>query len=191
MRIISGKFRGRRLLSVPGLRTRPTSDRVRENLFNILARHPVEANVLDLFAGTGALGIEALSRGARSAVFVENVPAALKILHANVEALSLGGQTKILSWDIGRNLDCLLAFPRTFDLVFMDPPYRKEWIVPTLQALLQSGSLTEEALVVVEHAAAEPMPASIAGLRRIDERRYGATRLTFLSPSDPTTSAGS
>lgn len=185
MRIISGHLRGRTLKSVPGLSTRPTADRIRESLFNILGTKPQGARVLDLFAGTGALGIEAISRNAELAVFVENAPRALSILKENLQRFDLLQRSRILRWDITKNLNCLKVYPRTFDLVFMDPPYSRHLIMPTLDHLRESGSLGPDALVIAEHSPAERIEEKEVGLSRIDERRYGRTQLTFLSVHAP------
>jgi 16S rRNA (guanine966-N2)-methyltransferase len=180
MRIISGQLRGRKLKTVPGLSTRPTADRVRESLFNILDAEVKGAHVLDLFAGTGALGIEAISRGAGSVVFVESEPRALSVLRSNLQLLNLEPWSRVLRWDIAKNLNCLKTYPHTFDLVFMDPPYHRKLVMPTLIHLCTSGSLCSKALIVVEHAPAEALEEASLGMQRIDERRYGSTQLTFL-----------
>ena len=180
MRIISGQLRGRKLKSVPGRSTRPTADRIRESLFNILGPKPQGAHVLDLYAGTGALGIEALSRGAELAVFVESAARALSVLNDNLQRLNLEQRSRVLRWDITKNLNCLQPYPQAFDLIFMDPPYSRHLIPPTLDHLRKSGALNVEALIIIEHASAERFETAPAGLMRIDERRYGTTQLTFL-----------
>jgi 16S rRNA (guanine966-N2)-methyltransferase len=180
VRIISGQLRGRKLKTVPGMSTRPTSDRVRESLFNILDAKPRGARVLDLFAGTGALGIEAISRGAESALFVESAPRALSILKANLQSFGLEQQSRVLRWNITKNLNCLKPYTHTFDLVFMDPPYSRQLIMPTLAHLRKSEALCAGALIVIEHAPGEVFEETSLGMRRVDERRYGSTQLTFL-----------
>lgn len=183
MRIISGKLRGRKLKTFKGSDVRPTSDRVREALFNILDRRPVNASVLDLFSGTGALGIEALSRGAEMAVFVDNSVRALDVLRKNLDYCALQHCTRAIHWDISKNLKCLKTYPRTFDLVFMDPPYRHELVPLALQHLLQSQCMAPGALLAVEHEARKPPDINSIQLACIDNRRYGRTGLSFFTYS--------
>ena len=179
MRIVAGNLRGRKLASVNGLRIRPTADRVREALFNILDRRPVEAAVLDLFAGTGALGIEALSRDARIAVFVENGTQTLAALRKNIGLCRIEARSRVIRWDIRKNLNCLKTYPRYFDLVFMDPPYRQSLVQPTFNHLLDIRTLAPQALVVVEHDPTEIIRPPASTLAGVDSRRYGRTQLSF------------
>ena len=181
MRVIGGKLRGRKLGTLRGRSIRPTSDRVREALFNILGSKPVEAAVLDLFAGTGALGIEALSRGATQAVFIDKAPSTLSVLRKNIALCGLERCSKILQWDIVKNLKCLHAYPRSFNLAFLDPPYGCDMIEPALHHLIEADLLAEGACIVVEQDAREGAISTGPEIRREDERRYGDTRLTFLS----------
>ncbi len=185
MRVIAGTLRGRTLAAPAGLATRPTGDRVREALFSILGG-VAGARVLDLYAGTGALGIEALSRGAARATFVEDARPALAALRANVAALALSGACDVVASPVERAWRRPgLAGP--FDLVLADPPWRD---VPTgalgraLAALAEQGRLAPDARVVVEHAASDAPPV-LAGLERHDERRYGDTALAFYSLANP------
>ena len=135
LRIIAGDLKGRKLRTVRGTKTRPTANRTREAIFNILASQIPGSRVLDLFAGTGAFGIEALSRKADKAVFIDNDDEPIAALRANVKSLGLERQTIIIRWDLTKNLNCLKSSTESFDLVFMDPPYRKRMIEPTLQNL--------------------------------------------------------
>ncbi|MEL6980716.1 MAG: 16S rRNA (guanine(966)-N(2))-methyltransferase RsmD [Pseudomonadota bacterium] len=191
MRIVGGGLAGRRLAGLGAgapSALRPTSDKVRESLFNILAHGdfpPLEgARVLDLFAGSGALGLEALSRGAARAVFVEEDPKARALIRENVEALGLIGETKIFRRDATR-LGPHRGAP--FDIVFLDPPYGKGLGERALSAARAGGWLSDGALAVLEEtAAADPQPE---GFEERDRRRYGDTeirlfRLAALSP-DP------
>jgi 16S rRNA (guanine966-N2)-methyltransferase len=193
MRITGGTYRSRALRAPPGHATRPTSDRVREALFGILSSAgAVEgARVLDLYAGTGALGLEALSRGAVHAVFVESARAAAAALRANVAALHVGDRVALLA----ANVD--VATPRIvregpFGLVLADPPWA---IVDTgdvarsLSILVQAGAFAAEAWVVVEHAS-RSVPPEVVGLSPFDARRYGDATLAFyktaiLPPAPP------
>jgi 16S rRNA (guanine966-N2)-methyltransferase len=182
LRIIAGELRGRRLATVPGLKTRPTADRTRESVFNILGPTLGGLHVLDLFAGTGACGLEALSRGAAAACLVEVGREALKVLAANVAALGLGQRAQVVRWDAARNLNCLRDREPKFDLVFMDPPYRQGLVTPALAHLRAAGCLAAGARLVVEHAAEDALPELEGrGFRLTDQRRYGITLVSFLT----------
>ena len=180
MRIISGSLKGRKLAPVHGRKTRPTADRVRESLFNILGARPGRTSVLDLFAGTGALGLEALSRGAAQAVFVENSVQALGVLRKNIQQCRMQDRALVIHWDITRNLTCLQPYPRVFDLIFMDPPYGRQLICPALQYLSQSGCPAPGALLVVETSRDEVLADLPTGWQCEDMRTYGGTKLWFL-----------
>ncbi len=180
LRIIAGYLKRKKLYSPDGFYTRPTSDRLRESIFNILAFDIQKTVVLDLFAGTGAFGIEALSRGAASVVFVDHNPKALSVLKRNLQSCNLGDRTTIIKWDIKKNLNCLKPFNSTFDLVFMDPPYNKNLIQPTLTHLFQGKSLLDRACIVVEHALLEPILDDMAGFSLVKRRKYGKIIVSFL-----------
>lgn len=185
MRIVGGKFRGRAIAAPAGRDTRPTSDRAREALFNILAHAPWSPGlegrrVLDLFAGSGALGFEAISRGASFALFVETDASARGALRDNIEALGLFGATRIHrrdAADLGQK-PANLGDP--FDLVFMDPPYHKGLGEAALAKLVPGGWIGAEALIVLECAADES--PEIVGYATLDEREYGAAKVLFLKP---------
>jgi 16S rRNA (guanine966-N2)-methyltransferase len=183
MRIVGGRHRGRRLLAPPGDTVRPTSDRAREALFNILSHGRLAAGgipfagaaVLDAFAGTGALGLEALSRGAAEAVFFERDPEAIAFLRKNVATLGESARAQIMPYDATRppraGLRCALAF--------LDPPYRSGVAAAALEAIEAAGWLTPDALAVIELGAREQFELP-AGFTLLDERVYGAARLVFL-----------
>lgn len=181
MRVVAGRLRGRSLASPASRDIRPTADRLRESVFNILMHayeNPVQdARVLDLFAGTGALGIEAVSRGAAFALFVDNGAEARALLRNNVEALGLGGVTKVYRRDA---TDLGPAHPvPPFSLVFLDPPYGKGLAEKALASLQDGGWLTEGALLVVEEAkAASFKPPD--GFEELDRRAYDDTEFVFL-----------
>ena len=185
MRIVGGRLRGR-LLEAPASRAiRPTSERLRESIFDILIhRHAgvVEgARVVDLFAGSGALGIEALSRGAKFALFVDNGPEARALLRANVEVFALGGVTRI--WRADATLLGKAPAGPPFTLAFLDPPYEKGLAGPALTGLVEGGWLASGALVVVEESAEAEIGAPTT-LRIVDERVYGETKVVFLAYGD-------
>jgi len=181
VRIVGGRLRGR-LLRAPASRAiRPTSERLRESIFDILVhRHPDRlegGRVIDLFAGSGALGLEALSRGAEFALFVDDGLEARALLRANVEALGLGGQAQIRRADAAR-LGPAPAGP-PFTLAFLDPPYGKGLAAPALAALARGGWLAPDALcVVVEAQSAEIAAPEFFAL--VDERTYGDTKIAML-----------
>ena len=186
MRIIAGRFKGRLLQAPSGLETRPTSDRLREALFNVLAHgydDPVtDARVLDLFAGTGALGLEALSRGAAFVQFVEEAAAARGLIKANVEALGVAGVTKVYRRDATYMGPVAPAEP--FSLVFCDPPYGKGLAASALASALKGGWLTSDAVVIVEERA-DQKDILPHGFETIEERLYGETKLVFACLSRP------
>jgi 16S rRNA (guanine966-N2)-methyltransferase len=170
VRVIAGVYGGRRLRAPAGSATRPTSDRVREALFSILGARVEGARVLDLFAGSGALGLEALSRGAARATFVESAQPALAVLRANVEAL--GADAEIVRADASRWLRAAPSDARQYDLVFLDPPYRRAQALGAGLSELLPAVLAQGALVVAETDRRAPLELTI---RHIDERRYGDT----------------
>jgi 16S rRNA (guanine966-N2)-methyltransferase len=179
MRIVAGKFRGATIDAPKGLGTRPTSDRVREALFNVLEHGKPEidfegARVLDLFAGSGALGLEALSRGARYCLFIEDDAGARAAIRRNVEALGLTGITKIWRRDATRLGPAGTVSP--FDLVFCDPPYGKGFGERALTAAVEGGWLKAGAVAVLEERAGLA-PAWPAPFAEIDRRRYGDTEI--------------
>ena len=184
LRIVGGRHRGRKLESPPGLDVRPTSDRARESLFNILEHgklakgglSPVrDARVLDAFCGTGALGLEALSRGAAHATFLERDPAALKLARTSAEKLGEAANASFVAGDATRP-------PRASEpctLVFLDAPYGEGLSAPALAALAEAGWLAPGAIAVAETETREDLVPP-AGFTAVDERRYGKAKLTFL-----------
>ncbi len=180
MRIIGGELKGRKLLSVRGTHTRPTADRTREAIFNILGSHVREAVVLDLFAGTGALGLEALSRGAHSAFFIENNKHVRSILTRNIVSSGVESKAITVQWNIAKNLKCIQSSDPVFNLVFMDPPYGKHLVAPTLSNLHDSCCLKTKARVIIEHTQIEVVSDGAGPFKLLDQRRYGKTLVSFL-----------
>ncbi|MES2028461.1 MAG: 16S rRNA (guanine(966)-N(2))-methyltransferase RsmD [Pseudomonadota bacterium] len=181
MRVVGGRLKGRNIASPTTQAIRPTADRLREALFNILIHayeNPIlDARVLDLFAGTGALGIEAVSRGAKFTLFVDNGSEARALLRNNVEALGLGGVTKVYRRDAA---DLGPAHPvEPFSLVFLDPPYRMKLAEKSLNSLRNGGWLTPDALLVVEEAK-DAAFAAPDGFEELERRAYDDTEFTFL-----------
>jgi 16S rRNA (guanine966-N2)-methyltransferase len=180
MRIVGGRHRGRALEAPKSQAIRPTADRLRESLFNILTHayeNPVEgARVLDLFAGTGALGLEALSRGAAFVLFVDDGAEARALLRGNVDALGAGGASKVYRRDATRLGPVELA---PFSLAFLDPPYGKGLAEQALSSARDGGWLVPAALIVVEEAVAAKFAAPV-GFEELERRGYGETELVFL-----------
>src|SRR6201993_479379 len=181
MRVVGGRLKGRNLASPSSRDIRPTADRLRESVFNILIHaydNPIDgARVLDLFAGTGALGIEAVSRGAAFALFVDNGAEARALLRSNVETLALGGVSKVYRRDA---TDLGPAHPmQPFALAFLDPPYGKGFAEKALVSLREGGWLTPGALVVVEEAKAAGFAAP-EGFEELERRAYDDTEFVFL-----------
>ncbi|MGI9405229.1 MAG: 16S rRNA (guanine(966)-N(2))-methyltransferase RsmD [Hyphomicrobiaceae bacterium] len=182
MRIVAGKYRGRRLAVPEGQGTRPTGDRVREAIFNILAHGWFEQGttglrVLDVFAGTGALGLEALSRGAEFALFMEIDADARGLIRQNIEALELTGHTKIFRRDATSPGEIGSMAP--FDLVFLDPPYGKGLGEQALAALRDGGWLAENAVAILEEKAGQDIEVP-SGFTAEDHRTYGDTQVLVL-----------
>jgi len=178
LRVISGTLKGKKLFSVKGLRLRPTSDRVRESVFDILRGIIAGSRVLDLFSGTGAMGIEALSREALAAVFIENHPGSLEVLKRNLAACRLEGVSEVLAKEAEEGLRFLEGRGENFDFIFLDPPYGKGLACRIVARLAKSVLLKPETLIVVEHSPAE-MIEEIFPLERVDFRKYGSTRISF------------
>lgn len=170
MRVVAGRYRGRRLVAPPGDATRPTSDRVREALFSVLGRSVEGARVLDLFAGSGALGIEALSRGAAAAVFVDRAPAAIKAVRTNLAALGIEADVRRL--EARAALRAASARAEAYDLVFLDPPYRRAAALGRELSEALPAVLAPGARVISESDRREPLELALA---LTDERRYGDT----------------
>jgi 16S rRNA (guanine966-N2)-methyltransferase len=184
MRIVAGRFRGRNLVAPEGRATRPTSDRARQALFDVLAHAEYApdlqgAAVIDLFAGSGALGLEALSRGARFCLFVETDDEARGAIRENIDAFGLFGATRVhrrSATDLGPRP---ASAGGPFDLAFLDPPYRQGLGEPAAAELLKGGWLNPGALMVFERAADEPDP-EIEGVAILDARTWGAARVLFM-----------
>jgi 16S rRNA (guanine966-N2)-methyltransferase len=190
MRIVAGKHRGRRIAAPEGHDVRPTSDRAREAVFNILQHGNftadgtsplIDAHVLDVFAGSGALGLEALSRGAARLTCIENSATARSALRANVKTLGETARVTVVQADATKPP---MPAGQPCQLVLMDPPYRSGLAAPALAALAERGWLADGAICVAEISAAEALEAP-AGFTPIDERRYGKAKLMFLCYGAP------
>jgi 16S rRNA (guanine(966)-N(2))-methyltransferase RsmD len=189
MRVIAGSARGRRLDTVAGWSVRPTADRVKEALFSALgSRASLDgAAILDLFAGSGALGIEALSRGARHLTFVEQDRAARLVLARNLERCGFSDRASVLAVPVRRALDELARRATRFDGALLDPPYGRGLAAATLEALGQGTVLAEGAWVAAEHSVDDQLAEGYGGLRLTASKRYGSTALTLYSNGEERT----
>ena len=184
MRVIAGKFRSRQLKSLRGLALRPTSDRLRGTLFNVIADRVEGSSFLDVFAGTGAVGIEALSRGAREVLFIENHGPAAALIKKNLESLGLRAEARVVTLDALRGLERLAgeaaAKPKDYDIVFLDPPYAAaEDYRRVLVFLGASSLLSEGSLVIAEHQRKFELPERAGKLERMRVLRQGDAALSF------------
>ena len=176
MRIISGEARGRRLKELPGMDTRPTTDKVKESLFNIIQFEVEGRRVLDLFGGTGQLGIEALSRGAASCTFVDQRREAIKVIEENVRLCSFTERARVVQGD---SLSFLASCRERFGLIFLDPPYRTDLLEKSLESIIAFDILSENGIIVCESAADKLMPPAAAPYVWGRDYRYGKIKLTL------------
>jgi 16S rRNA (guanine(966)-N(2))-methyltransferase RsmD len=179
LRVISGSAKGRRLKTLVGNHTRPTSDRVRESLFNILGQDLCGIRFMDLFAGSGAVGVEALSRGASICVFVDAYVEACRVIRANLMATRLYTNAEVHCREVISAIEIAARKGRLFDCVFMDPPYDKGLLRRALERVSEGRILSEDAVVVVEHSKREPLPAVQGVCHRFRIQAYGDTMLSF------------
>jgi 16S rRNA (guanine(966)-N(2))-methyltransferase RsmD len=195
MRIIAGKFRSRQLKSLKGMALRPTSDKLRETLFNVLGELVMDSRFLDLFAGTGAVGIEALSRGAGEAILVEKHPPAVALIKKNLESLDIREGARVLPLDalqaLKRLADGPTAVAARIDILFLDPPYAEQiQYANVLRFLGEANLLAENAVVIAEHQRSLDLPETFGKLERVRVLRQGDAALSFFRfrpPSQPET----
>ncbi len=181
MRVISGKVRGLKLTTPECDTTRPTADRIKESIFNMLASDLGDSCFLDIFGGTGAIGIEALSRGAREAYFIENSSKSVKILKSNVKATRLTGAV-VLEMDFKLALHSLGKEQKKFDIIFMDPPYHKGFVSEVLELIKEHKLLNPEGFIVIEQS--EKDPDDFQGFSIFKEKKYGVTKIYFLHENE-------
>jgi len=181
MRIIAGSLKGKEIKSLPGLATRPLLGRIKKSLFDILGNKVVNARFLDLYAGTGSVGIEALSRGAKYALFVEKDSHSARLIKENLRRLELEKEAKVVEVDVLNydNQAGKFSFPGQFDLVFAGPPYRMNLIKDTLAMILKSRVLRENSWVICQHHFKEKVPKREGFLSLFRKERYGKTVLSF------------
>ncbi|MDO5456912.1 MAG: 16S rRNA (guanine(966)-N(2))-methyltransferase RsmD [Atopococcus tabaci] len=179
MRVISGEFKGRHLEALPGEGTRPTSDKVKESLFNIIGPYFEADTVVDLFSGSGNLGIEAVSRGVTHGYLVENNEQAVRVIQENVDSLELNDRITVLNQSAQSALDYFQAHQIKINLLFLDPPYDMDVIEEILTVSLNKGILSKRAIVVCETTKYKEFPDALGDLEKIRDQKYGKTRLTI------------
>jgi len=184
MRISAGEHRGRRLQGVKGKATRPTSDLLRQAVFNVLGAQIQGAQVLDLFAGTGSVGLEALSRGAASATFVERDRRAVETLRSNLANLNLTSHARVIAGDVLLALKRFEAAGETFDCIFLDPPYAGELAARCIEILADGVLLSENSALVTQAFHKTPLPEQVGILRRTWRRRYGESSLAVYTKEE-------
>lgn len=183
VRIIAGSARGHRIETLKGVATRPTADRVKESVFSILQARLPGAHVLDLFAGSGALGMEALSRGAAHAVFSDRSLDCIRLIRKNADRLGFSSRCRMIHGEFERTLEKLQAEGMRFDVVFLDPPYRAGFLPKALELLFALGLMLKGAVAACEHDAATVIEDdACTGYAVCDRRRYGSTGYTFITP---------
>ena len=179
VRIIGGIYRGRRLRAVEGLAVRPTSDRLRETLFNILAPRVEGSRFLDICAGSGAVGLEALSRGASEATLIDNSSRACSVIEANLRALGIKREASVINRDATAALKRLAEESKQFDIAFLDPPYASGIYAAVMHTLATTGLLSNDSIVIVEHRAKVPPETEYDGLRLFREVKQGESAIAF------------
>ncbi len=172
MRIISGKAKGRRLTALPGNNTRPTTDRIKESIFNLIQGYIMNSNVLDLFSGSGSLGLEAISRGAKLSILVEGNRKAQKIIEENIGIVNIEN-VKLIKKDVYSFIP-----NEKFDIIFMDPPYDKNHVSKTLNHIIENDFLNKEGIIVIEHSKNEGVE-EYSSLELIKSRQYGITCISI------------
>lgn len=179
MRVISGELRGRKLEKLEGMSIRPTSDRVKESLFNMFGARTFDSSFLDLFAGTGGIGIEAYSRGAGEVVFIDVDAKSIQVLKGNLQKLNILDKVEVYNTDYINAINKLAADNRKFDIIFMDPPYLKGYEKNALLEVSDKDLLSDEGIIVVEHDITDEMPEKSGKLSMLRQKKYGNTMLAF------------
>lgn len=181
MRVITGQAKGQRLKSISGKEVRPTKDRVKEALFNMLGSEIIDIDLLDLYAGSGNLGIEALSRGAKSVTFIEKGSRQVEVIKENLQVTGLEEEAKVIQGDVLTELGRFR--PQSFDIILMDPPYEKELIFPTMEEIMERDLLKRAGIISVEHYRKEEIKTDFSNLKLIRERNYGNTGISLYMKS--------
>jgi len=180
MRVIAGDFKGKRISAVKGDNTRPTTDKIKENVFNVMGQFFNGGRALDLFAGSGNLGIEALSRGMDHAVFIDTNLNAIKVIKENISSLKLQDQTEVYRNDASRALQVLAKKDAKFDLIFLDPPYGKISITELLDRIVENDLLNDEGLIMCEYGEGMNVRYNASSLKEIKHEVYGTIEILIL-----------
>lgn len=180
MRIISGKARGTKLYTLEGMNTRPTLDRVKESIFNIIQNEIDGAKVLDLFAGSGAIGLEFLSRGAKEAVLCDKSKEAIEVIRKNINKIHMEEKTKVFNTDFETCLEKIKN--QQFDIIYLDPPYATNYIVKSLKKIIEFGIITKDSTIIIETDDEKRILKEIENLEIeiVDKRKYGRATIIFL-----------
>ncbi|MFZ7132058.1 MAG: 16S rRNA (guanine(966)-N(2))-methyltransferase RsmD [Eubacteriales bacterium] len=179
MRVITGVAKGRKLSSPKNDRIRPTTDRIKESLFNIISLRVEGSTFLDCFSGTGSIGIEAMSRGAKTVFFIDNHKESIQIIHKNLMDTGFSRKANVLAMDIQRGFEALSKKSLKFDIIFMDPPYNMDIIPQCIQGILQYHLLSDEGCIIAEHDKNLSLQDEILYCQRKETRFYGSTGITF------------
>ncbi len=179
MRVNTGSAKGKKLKTIPGIEVRPTSDKVKAAVFNTIGQDLTGSHFLDLFSGTGGMGIEALSRGADLSVFIEKNIVCVKIIYENLKITGLDQRAVLLKTDIFRGLAKLSRENKSFDFIFLDPPYFKSLYIPVLEAISEGEFLKRDGFLIVEHSKQILMPEKVFSLEQGKIKKYGDTMITY------------
>ncbi|RDU38462.1 16S rRNA (guanine(966)-N(2))-methyltransferase RsmD [Neobacillus piezotolerans] len=185
MRVVSGSCKGRPLKAVPGVSTRPTTDKVKEAIFNMIGPYFDGGAGLDLFAGSGGLGIEALSRGLDTVIFVDRDPKAILTIKENIKACSFDNRTEVYRNDAERALKALRKRDMAFDYIFLDPPYKKQQLVSLLERIFTEKRLNSGGTILCEHSKDVQMPENAGGFTKIKSEVYGIIAISIYAYPDP------
>jgi 16S rRNA (guanine966-N2)-methyltransferase len=182
MRVVSGEYKGKSLKAVPGKSTRPTTDKVKEALFNIIGPYFNGGLCLDLFAGSGGLGIEALSRGIDKVIFIDRDGKAIQTIHENIKVCNIvEDQVEVYRNDANRALKAIMKRDLIFDYIFLDPPYAKQQLKDILEMIDKNNLLNGEGVIVCEHSSDVELPRKIEGLTQIKQETYGVITISIYS----------
>ena len=179
MRVVAGSAKSLKLKTIEGMETRPTQDRIKETLFNMIQYDIPGSTFLDLFSGSGGIGIEALSRGAKEAYFVEKAKPALRCIRENLRYTKLDKKAQVLATDVNSAIRQLETKNVTFDHIFMDPPYYKNMFIDALSSIDEADLLCDDGIIVVEHDTKDKFVDKIGRLEKTRDKKYGNTTLTF------------
>lgn len=179
MRVISGRVRGLKLNTPKNEDVRPTTDRVKESLFNIINPYVMESNVLDLFAGSGSLGIECISRGANSCTFVDLSKESISLINSNIKKARMENESEVLNLDFKEAIKRLKVKNIKYDIIFMDPPYYENMFINALKSIDDADLLHEDGIIVIEHDTKDEFIDNVGRLEKTKSKKYGNTTLTF------------